>query len=168
MSGSDRSTPVLERMRWWHLAEVHELEVALFPEQPWSAGQLWSELARVPETRWYVIARRGDAIVGYAGLFALPPDGDVQTVAVARDSQGRGVGGLLVEALATEAARRGVRGLHLEVRADNDAALRLYERAGFVTDGRRRDYYGRGEDALLMTRQLATLTAAPPGGDPDA
>jgi [ribosomal protein S18]-alanine N-acetyltransferase len=149
---------VLERMRWWDLAQVHDLETQLFADQPWSLGQLWSELARVPQTRWYVVARRDDAIVGYAGLFAVPPEADVQTIAVVPTEQGHGLGGRLLDALLAEAARRGVRQVHLEVRADNAAAQRLYERAGFLADGRRRDYYGRGQDAVLMTRLL-------PGGD---
>ena len=44
--------------------------------------------------------------------------------------------------------------LTLEVRADNDAAIALYEKCGFSVDGRRERYYhsnGEYEDALLMT-----------------
>jgi ribosomal-protein-alanine N-acetyltransferase len=40
----------------------------------------------------------------------------------------------------------------LEVRADNIAAISLYESFGFVINGRRRDYYGAGQDAVLMQR----------------
>lgn len=152
--------PVLERMRWWDLEEVHDLEVALFDDQPWSPALLWSELARMPDSRYYVVARRAGAIIGYAGLLSVPPDGDLQTVAVAPSEQGRGVGAMLLEDVVAEAHRRGVRLLHLEVRADNRAARHLYERAGFVVDGRRRDYYGRGQDAELMTLRL-------PGGQND-
>ena len=35
------------------------------------------------------------------------------------------------------------------------AAIGLYEAMGFVADGRRRDYYGRGHDALLMSLRLS-------------
>ena len=62
---------VVDRMRWWDLEEVLTLERALFPDAPWTAGQLWSELARVPESRWYVLARRAGRIVGYAGVFVV-------------------------------------------------------------------------------------------------
>jgi len=37
---------------------------------------------------------------------------------------------------------------HLEVRAGNRPARELYERLGFVVAGRRRAYYGDGEDAV--------------------
>jgi ribosomal-protein-alanine N-acetyltransferase len=146
----------LAPLRWWDLEEVLALEAQLFGDEAWTPGQFWSELARVPETRWYAVARRPDdpRIIGYAGVFVAGPEADVQTVAVAPAAQGRGVGGQLVRALADEALRRGAALLHLEVRADNAAALALYGALGFVVDGRRRDYYGRGRDAVLMTARL--------------
>lgn len=145
---------LVERMRWWDLEEVGALEGVLFPDGPWTAGQLWSELARVPESRWYLVARRAGRIVGYAGVFLIGPEADVQTVAVAPQEQGRGTGRVLLGALVDRAREQGASVLQLEVRADNAAALGLYADMGFVTDGRRRDYYGRGHDAVLMSLPL--------------
>jgi ribosomal-protein-alanine N-acetyltransferase len=49
------------------------------------------------------------------------------------------------------AQRQGARRMELEVRISNRAAIALYERAGFVQDGRRRGYYrDPEEDAVLM------------------
>lgn len=144
----------LERLRWWDIDEVLPIEAELFGPDAWTAGQFWSELARVPETRWYVLAREGARVVGYAGLFQAGPEADVQTVAVAGPAQGRGLGRRLVEALVEAAGARGAQVLHLEVRADNAAARRLYDALGFVVVGRRPDYYGRGRDAVLMSRRL--------------
>jgi ribosomal-protein-alanine N-acetyltransferase len=145
---------VVERMRWWDLDEVQGLERELFGGDPWTAWQFWSELARVPESRWYVVARRGGRIVGYAGGFVVVPEADVQTVAVAGDEQGRGTGRVLLGELVDRARACGATVLHLEVRADNAAAIGLYQAMGFAADGRRRDYYGRGHDALLMSLRL--------------
>lgn len=67
-------TPVLREMRWWDIDPVLELERDLFPEDAWSRGMFWSELAhaRGPEaTRRYVVAEEGERIVGYAGLAAM-------------------------------------------------------------------------------------------------
>ncbi len=147
---------VVDRLRWWDLDEVLDLEGDLFPESPWTPGQFWSELARVSESRWYVAARRGGRIVGYAGVFLVGPEADVQTIAVAVPEQGRGTGRVLLCALVEHAQANGARVLHLEVRDDRPAAMGLYQSMGFAVDGRRRDYYGRGHDALLMSRRLAS------------
>ncbi|MFD6951010.1 ribosomal protein S18-alanine N-acetyltransferase [Nocardiopsis sp. NPDC060348] len=128
---------------------VMTLERALFPLDSWSEGMLRGELAE--PTRHYVVAESGDAIVGYAGLRSIPPEGDVQTMAVSEQVWGRGVGTALLTALLDQAGRRGVTHMFLEVRSDNPRAQRLYERFGFVQIGVRRGYYN-GADALVMRR----------------
>lgn len=53
---------VLREMRWWDIEPVLELEHELFPEDAWSAGMFWSELARSRgphATRRYVVAEDG-------------------------------------------------------------------------------------------------------------
>ena len=53
--------------------------------------------------------------------------------------------------------------MHLEVRADNIAAIGLYKRAGYHPLGQKPDYYEDGTTALLFGRQLAAAgSAAPP------
>jgi ribosomal-protein-alanine N-acetyltransferase len=146
-------------MRWWDIEAVLPLENDLFPELPWSAAGFWSELAGVPETRWYVVADDAGDLVGYAGLFATAHEADVQTVAVRRDRHGSGIGDQLVEALIEEARRRGISRVMLEVRDGNVSAQRLYARHGFTDLGRRRSYYGPGQDAVVMERRLTGESA---------
>ena len=149
----------LRPLRWWDIEALLPLEQDLFPDLPWTAPGFWSELAGVPETRWYVVAEDDSGLVGYAGLFATAHEADVQTVAVRRDRQGQGVGDLLVQALLDEAARRRVGRVMLEVRHDNAAAQRLYARHGFTSMGLRRGYYGPGLDAVVMERHLSGVTS---------
>jgi ribosomal-protein-alanine N-acetyltransferase len=144
-------------MRWWHIRDVATLENVLFPDDPWSTEQFWQELAH--DTRHYVVAVDDDAVVGYAGVFALAPEGDVQTIAVAPAAQGAGVGARLLGALLQEAARRQCAHLLLEVRSDNEPALALYERAGFEQISVRRRYYPDGTDALILRRRIDPIHA---------
>lgn len=145
---------VLRPMRWWDIEPVLALELALFPEDAWSAGMFWSELAEAHPggTRHYTVATTEDgAIVGYAGLMAVGDEGDVQTIAVDERHQGRGLGAALLTDLVEESARRGCAELLLEVRIDNIGAQRLYERFGFAPVGIRRGYYQPANvDALVM------------------
>ncbi|MGW4271603.1 ribosomal protein S18-alanine N-acetyltransferase [Streptomyces sp. SID10815] len=141
-------------MRWWDIDPVLELEKGLFPEDAWSRGMFWSELAhsRGPEaTRRYVVAEQDGRIVGYAGLVATGDQGDVQTIAVARDQWGTGLGSLLLTELLRAATAFECAEVMLECRVDNVRAQRLYERFGFAPIGFRRGYYQPGNvDALVM------------------
>jgi ribosomal-protein-alanine N-acetyltransferase len=143
---------VLSRMRWWHLDEVIPIEQDVFVDDRWTARTYWSELGQL-DTRHYLVALDGDRVQGYAGLCDYPDEAFVQTIAVAREAQGKGIGALLLQALLDEAARRRQSRVLLEVRADNDRAVALYERFGFRRSGIRRGYYSpSGADALVMTR----------------
>ncbi|MCM2421099.1 ribosomal protein S18-alanine N-acetyltransferase [Streptomyces sp. RKAG293] len=156
-------------MRWWDLDRVMELELELFPEDAWSRGMFWSELAdaRHPlATRHYIVAEdvagevAGDAaadtggggrLVGYAGLAAIAGTGDVQTIAASRDHWGTGLGARLLADLMHQATAFECHEVLLEVRVDNLRAQRLYERFGFEPLGFRKGYYQPGNvDALVM------------------
>ncbi|MEU6575074.1 ribosomal protein S18-alanine N-acetyltransferase [Streptomyces sp. NPDC046805] len=143
-------------MRWWDIDAVLELEKDLFPEDTWSRGMFWSELAhsRGPEaTRRYVVAAEGDGrIVGYAGLAAQGDLGDIQTIAVARGHWGTGLGARLLTELLRAATDFECAEVMLECRVDNIRAQKLYQRFGFAPIGFRRGYYQPGNvDALVMS-----------------
>jgi ribosomal-protein-alanine N-acetyltransferase len=137
-------------MRWWDVPAALAIERELFPD-PWTEATFWSELAGVPETRHYVVIESDGELIGYAGLFATRHTADVQTLAVAGDRQGEGLGAHLLTALLDEVRRRGASEVLLEVRADNETAARLYARFGFERIGVRRGYYQPGRvDAVVM------------------
>ncbi|MGW1837550.1 ribosomal protein S18-alanine N-acetyltransferase [Streptomyces sp. BBFR2] len=159
-------------MRWWDLDAVLALERKLFPEDAWSPGMFWSELAyaRGPAAnRRYLVAESGGEIVGYGGLAAVDGTGDIQTIAIARARWGTGLGARLLTALLTAATAFECHEVLLEVRVDNHRAQRLYERFGFVPLGFRRGYYQPGNvDALVMRRAATDPDAEAPDPDPDA
>lgn len=160
-----RRAAALREMRWWDIAPVLELERELFPEDAWSPGMFWSELAhaRGPfATRRYLVAELDGRIVGYAGLAAIDGTGDVQTIATARDQWGTGLGARLLTELLSAATDFECHEVLLEVRVDNLRAQRLYERFGFEPIGFRRGYYQPGNvDALVMRRTTQTSSEAP-------
>ena len=134
------------------LTVVLELEEDLFAPDTWTAAMYRDEL-RHRDTRHYVVAENGSGIVGWAGLIAYSDEAHVSTIGVARERQGEGIGARLLDALLAEADRRSPVVL-LEVRADNDRAIGLYQRRGFAEIGRRRRYYQpSGTDAVVMKRE---------------
>jgi [ribosomal protein S18]-alanine N-acetyltransferase len=148
-------TAVLRRMELTDLPAVLALEPLVFPVDTWSEQTFRDELASVPDSRWYLVAERDGVLVGYAGLMFGPDQADILTLGVAPEHRDSGVGRALLDALVLEAAGRRCADLLLEVRADNEAALRLYGSAGFTQIARRRGYYAQGTvDALVLRRRL--------------
>ena len=147
------STAAVRLMRWWDIEPVMRLEHELFGDEAWSETMFWSELAEHASRNYLVVESDGD-LVAYAGLCAYPPNESyVQTIAVATAHQGKGLGTTLLTKLIDESVRRGCRRLDLEVRADNDRAIALYEHHGFHRIGVRRHYYQpSGVDAVVMRR----------------
>jgi [ribosomal protein S18]-alanine N-acetyltransferase len=140
----------IERMRWWHIAELVPIEAELFGDERWSEAMFWNELAN---GHHYLVALDGDCVVGYAGLSVTGAEAWIQNIAVRQDRQHRGIGRSLLEALLVEADRRGARPVLLEVAVDNAKAQRLYDRYGFAPVGVRRGYYQPSNtDAVVMRR----------------
>lgn len=147
-------TVVLDSMTKDDAARCAELEVILFRgDDPWPASAFTSALKS--EHNHYVAARDGDTMVGYAGIARLgarPPfEYEVHTIGVDPDYMGRGIGWQLLTDL-LEFAAGGV--VFLEVRTDNEAAIAMYAKAGFVNVGLRKRYYRiSGADAYTMKRE---------------
>src|SRR5215472_10734165 len=76
------------------------------------------------------------------------------SIATHAEARGKGVGSALLEASEQLARRRGCKVLRLEVRTDNDVAIRLYERLGYERIGRYARYYGDGADAWRYEKKV--------------
>ena len=76
------------------------------------------------------------------------------SIAVAASERGVGTGAVLLSAVEQAVRRRGSRRLRLEVRADNAAAQRLYERLGYRRFGTHHSYYEDGADARRSEKNL--------------
>jgi ribosomal protein S18 acetylase RimI-like enzyme len=92
-----------------------------------------SENGMSPAPRFDLIACDRDAIVGWAFLAGLAADHADLGIAVADSIQGQGVGTALLTRLVGWARERGLTALYLMVVQDNQRAINLYKRYGFVT-----------------------------------
>ncbi|NDK33128.1 ribosomal protein S18-alanine N-acetyltransferase [Nesterenkonia haasae] len=164
---------VIRPMSAQDVPAAFDLERRLFPHDAWPERFFYDELAQaVPAvaahraTRAYWVAEDGDRLLGYAGMMCVLPLADVQTLAVAPEAQGHGLGSRLLALIEQESRSRGAEDLLLEVRADNPRAQKLYLRSGFEQIDRRRAYYPDGGEALIMRKRLAdTPRVGPIGSD---
>jgi len=95
---------------------------------------------------WCDIIRKPQPTTSHSGVLGM---------GVAASHRGRGVGSRLIAATIETALARGLTRIELTVRTDNAAAIALYRRAGFESEGRMRRYLivdGQYYDALLMAR----------------
>ena len=135
--------PMAER----HLAVLAEIEKACF-HAPWSESMLREELGK----GIFLVAERGGQAVGYVGCQTVLDEGYITNVAVSPDARRQGIARALIVKLTDEARAAGLAFVTLEVRASNAPAIALYEGAGFVRVGVRKNFYtAPTEDAVLMT-----------------
>lgn len=150
---------------------VHALETRLFPHDAWPAEMFRAEIAH-PTRAYTVVLDEADRIIAYAGMMAVAEIADVQTVAVAPEHEGRGIGRWLLHRMHEQARTARAQRMMLEVRQDNARARGLYEALGYRAVHTRPRYYRDGADAVIMQRDLApqpgrdgaVLTGAGPTG----
>ena len=100
------------------------------------------------------VAESDGMVVGYVGAELVLDEGNIGNIVTHKDYRGRGIAKALFDALLDDLRKSGITRLFLEVEHDNEPALGLYTRLGFARDGVRRDYYGKGKDAVLMSLVL--------------
>lgn len=141
---------IITEMREAHLPALAEIERACF-HAPWSEDALRAELGK---GIFLVVEAEGRAIA-YAGCQTVLDEGYITNVAVAPTFRRQGAGRALLAALAARARAQGLAFVTLEVRASNAPAIALYEGAGYVRVGTRKNFYrAPQEDAVLMTLYL--------------
>ncbi|GAA1181147.1 ribosomal protein S18-alanine N-acetyltransferase [Nesterenkonia xinjiangensis] len=152
------------------IPEVLALEQRLFPHDAWPEQFFHEELAHTQgerATRRYWVCTEpveddpltDERIIGFVGMMCVLPLADVQTIAVAPEAQGRGLGTTMLHLVVDTARDLGAEQVLLEVRSDNDGAQGLYRREGFTHIHTRRRYYPDGADALIMQKPLTDLDA---------
>jgi ribosomal-protein-alanine N-acetyltransferase len=116
----------------------------------------------------YLVAAVGARVVGYAGMWVIPPEAHITTIAVEPEYRRRGIGERLLVALLEAAQDMGASRVTLEVRESNQIARTLYEKYGFEAVAYMRGYYpDTGEDAVVMWLN-GLPGAAQPGADTEA
>ncbi len=95
-------------------------------------------------------------LVGFGVAVLVPPQAELEAIAVTEERQLQGIAGRLFSELLTQLKRLDITEVILEVRESNRAAQAFYRASGFIETGRRRGYYADPqEDALLMKREVS-------------
>jgi ribosomal-protein-alanine N-acetyltransferase len=139
-------------------AEIARLHAKLF-SPPWTEEAVRALLDHPASTAFLaVVGGAPKTSVGFVMAQLAADEAEILSIGVEPEWQRKGVGRRLVEGVARAVQRAEAKKLFLEVAADNDAALELYRRTGFLGTGLRRGYYERPGaapvDALTLALRL--------------
>lgn len=101
------------------------------------------------------VARRGDALLGFAVMQYGDEEAHISLLAVREAERRGGLGSALLRWLESTAEVAGLKAIRLEARAGNAAAKSFYRRHGFVEAGTSPGYYEDVEDAVRMVKKLS-------------
>lgn len=92
-----------------------------------------------------------EALLGFVFAMMIVGEGEIQKIAIAPDHQGKGYSCRLMDAFFDWLRLQQAEAATLEVRAGNTPAIGLYTKYGFLSEGRRKNYYQNPvEDALIL------------------
>ena len=118
----------------------------------WKPSILKNELEN--ELSRYIVAKIENDIVGFAGIIILPDDAEITNIVTRKQNRKNGIGKLLLAKLIEITKQENKEEISLEVNEINKPAIKLYESFGFEIVGRRKKYYNRENDAIIMTKKL--------------
>ena len=121
-------------------------------EHPWESKAI--ETLITDSNTTCLIAELDGTIAAYVGAESVLDESNIGNIVTHKDYRGRGIATRLFDALLKELKEQGIVKVFLEVEHDNAPAIALYEKSGFTKYGHRRDYYGPGKDAVLMSKEL--------------
>jgi [ribosomal protein S18]-alanine N-acetyltransferase len=147
----------IRRLTYADLPQVIAIERRAFPT-PWSLAMFVLELSK--PSGICLAALMEERLVGYLVCSRYDTIWHLMNVAVDDRLRRQGIATTLLEHLFGLADKPSEQ-YTLEVRTSNEDAIRLYERFGFRTAGRRRAYYhDNREDALIMWRTVPERATA--------
>ncbi|MCR4670211.1 MAG: ribosomal protein S18-alanine N-acetyltransferase [Saccharofermentans sp.] len=137
----------IRRVRTEDVNELMRLEEGSI-EHPWTSEDLM-KLATEQNKAGFAAEEDGK-IIGYIGLSFILDEAEIGNLVVDKDFRRQGIGGSLIEQVKDFLKDQGIAKVFLEVAEDNESAKALYLKSGFNSFNIRKDYYGKGRNALLM------------------
>ncbi|MBI2818416.1 MAG: ribosomal protein S18-alanine N-acetyltransferase [Acidobacteria bacterium] len=144
----------IRRMLETDLDAVERIATESSPDAAtWTRHHLLAMLAN-PSLYEAWVAEQAGAVVGFLYFHFVGEEAELDNLAVSPAWRRRGIAAELLETAWQRATERAHAAMFLEVRRSNTAALRLYQRAGFLNVGVRTSYYTNpSEDAIQLVRK---------------
>ena len=134
--------------------KIANLESQVFSD-PWSES---SVLDNAHSDNYLIMcAKEDEDLLGYVIYMLLGEEAELLRIAVKEEARNRGIASQLLDIMVGRIAdeAKEVKSLFLEVRENNVAARKLYEKTGFGEVGMRKNYYSNPtENAIIYKMEI--------------
>ena len=141
-------------------AQLHHLDDIIFIEksafnQPWTKNQFMNDIQSELDSGNWVYAIN-EFVAGYIFGWTIQGEFHLNNIAVHPGYLRKSIGKNLIQHIIARVILRNVGVILLEVSAENIPARKCYQSLGFNQMGIRKDYYSKGDDAILYNLELNT------------
>ena len=136
----------------YHLEEIIAIENSAF-NKPWTKNQIKNDiLSDLDSENWVYIM--DELVTGYIFGWIIQDEFHLNNIAVHPEYLRRSIGKALLLHIIARVISRDIKLILLEVSAQNISAQKCYKSLGFIQMGVRKDYYSKGEDAILYNLDI--------------
>ena len=135
-----------------HLSDIIKIEKLSF-NHPWSEMHFKKDIKKNDISINWVMVEDGK-VIGYIFGWLIENEYHLNNIAVHPQHRRKGIATKLLLKLINSVKIKNAEKLFLEVRADNVPAKKLYKSFGFTAMGVRKNYYDKGNDAILYNLEL--------------
>ena len=140
-------------------AGINQIEDILSIERisftrPWTRNQITKDLQNGFNSENWVYKLNGN-VIGYIFVSKIEDQFHLNNIAVHPDFIGQKIGSSLIKHIIMRAKNRKVNIILLEVSINNITARKCYKSLGFIQVGIRKNYYSKGDDAILYDLEIA-------------
>ena len=131
------------------LAEAQALQAEIYAEEH---NHALDTAALTADDIRFFIAREGDRVLGVGAfkIHAAEKYGEVKSMFTSTNGRGKGIAAAIMRAIEDMAKSDGLTSLKLETGAELEAAVRLYDRFGFVRSGAFGSYEDNGVSVFMQ------------------
>ncbi|HPS92289.1 MAG TPA: N-acetyltransferase, partial [Methanothrix sp.] len=134
------------------LAQIVQIEGLCFPEETAFPPRMFAYLIRYAVS--LVACEPDKKVLGFIMGYTSGKAGAVYTLDVHPGYRRKGIGGKLLASLEEKLALLGAQAVRLEAALDRPEAVELYRNAGYQERELVKNYYGRGNHAVRMWKNL--------------
>ena len=135
----------------YHLEEIIAIENSAF-NKPWTKNQFKNDiLSDTDSENWVYIT--DELVAGYIFGWIIHDEFHLNNIAVHPEYLRRSIGKELIRHIISRISHY-IKVILLEVSANNISAQKCYKSLGFTQMGSRKDYYSKGDDAILYYLDL--------------